>query len=127
MQIVSWSLIKLKQHFALKMILNTDQTISKCARFIFTVYKQNHESENNYFAHYFQKQTRTSQAVMMLSYTTTPKHNGTEDYKYCNKLQNNIYEIVKNIFTTKSERETLIPLTFDCKQTTILKVNICIR
>ncbi|CAL6087360.1 Hypothetical_protein [Hexamita inflata] len=86
--------------------------------------------ENNYFAYYFQKQTRTSQAVMMLSYTTTPKHNGTEDYKYCNKLQNNIYKIVKNIFTTKSERETLIPLTFDSEVSvhTILlsqKIIIC--
>ncbi|CAL6054587.1 Hypothetical_protein [Hexamita inflata] len=69
--------------------------------------------ENNYFAHYFQKQTRTSQAVMMLSYTTTPKHNDTQDYQYCHKLQNNIYKIVKNIFTTQSERETLIPLIFD--------------
>ncbi|CAL5970652.1 Hypothetical_protein [Hexamita inflata] len=68
---------------------------------------------NNIQHQYFQKQTRTSQAVMMLSYTTTPKHNDTQDYQYCHKLQNNIYKIVKNIFTTQSERETLIPLMFD--------------
>ncbi|CAL5990000.1 Hypothetical_protein [Hexamita inflata] len=69
--------------------------------------------ENNYFTHYFQKQKRPSQTAMMLSYTTTLKHNDIKDNKYCHKLRKNIYKIVQIIFTSQSERETLIPFMFD--------------
>ncbi|CAL6101270.1 Hypothetical_protein [Hexamita inflata] len=69
--------------------------------------------ENNNFSQYFQKQTRPSQAVMILSYTTTPKHNDIEDYKYCHKLQNNIYKIVQNILLQRVKEKTLISFMFD--------------
>ncbi|CAL6101439.1 Hypothetical_protein [Hexamita inflata] len=88
--------------------------------------------ENNNFTQQFQKQKRPSLVVMMLSYTTAPVHNDTEDLDYFRMLQNNISKYVQNIFTTKSERTTLIPFMFDSDvplHTTLLsqKIRLCQR
>ncbi|CAL6101873.1 Hypothetical_protein [Hexamita inflata] len=88
--------------------------------------------ENNNFTQQFQKQKRPSMVVVMLSYYTAPVHNDMEDFEYYLKLQTNISINVKNNFTAKSERTTLIPIMFDSEvplHTTLLsqKIRLCQR